>query len=44
MATQRQLAARLRAVVEALPASDGPNRATVRDLLGLAELVERHEA
>jgi hypothetical protein len=39
--TRRYIARRLRSVVAMLPARDGPNRATARDLLVLAELLER---
>jgi hypothetical protein len=35
------VAARLRRVVDALPAAGGANRAVVRDLTALAELLER---
>jgi hypothetical protein len=38
---RRYVAKRLRAIVEALPARDGPNRATVRELLALCDVLER---
>jgi hypothetical protein len=38
---RRHVAQRLRDVVAELPALDGPNRAAMRDLLALADLLER---
>ena len=37
---RRYVSKRVRAVVTALPASDGPNRATVRDLLALCDALD----
>jgi hypothetical protein len=38
--SRRSLARRLRSVIAALPSQDGPNRATVRDLLALADYLD----
>jgi hypothetical protein len=40
---RRFVARRVRAVIAALPAQDGPNRAMIRDLLALADLLEQEE-
>jgi len=41
--SRRQVARQIRSVVEVLPADDGPNRATVRDLLALADMLEQDD-